>query len=740
MRPTAPPPEPAAEPRSLERSAAWLVSGLGGFALIGAAIFLFRYAVSQGWLGPGIRFAGGLVAGIAGLAAAEALFRRAYRAPANGLAGAAIATLFAVTFAAHGKWSLIGTGPAFALMVATAAAGVWVAVRHDAQLVAVLGLCGAFATPVLLSTGEDRTVSLFAYLVLVNGGLAFAATRRGWWLLPLLAGAASLLVHLGWGAKFHDADHAVAALLAGMVLASVWLAVAAIAEDEHLAHAAAFAGLAIPLATLPFLAPFSGARAGVAAPALSALMLALLSGATQELAALRGWAPMSLLAAGASFPGLVTVVWSWARLHDGAPTVWLAVAVLGVPTAAVVPWLFRAHRDPPGPLASLVGALIALLVACGELGSGLSTGLLLALAAIGLVLSARPGPGGSFAAANIVGAVLLTIVADRATGGSVLFAAVALAMLGTVAPVLMAGWGRPDLRSSPLSTLGAACAPLLMLPSLLACWRELGYADSSGAPAAILAAIAFAATWLSARPDSETLPAPSAFAAIGILLLAMAVPLQWDREAVAIGWAMLALTLAVATTFVRAPQLGLASVLLLGAATLDVALNPAALSWYRATGPTLFSWPLYGFGVPIGAGLVIGRLLRDQEGGATLSKVGAALTIILSFSFVNFEVSSAFAEAGESLRLVGRSLTERMTRSIAWAGYGALLLAIGFGSARAWLRGVALGFLVLAAGKVFLVDLWSLTGLVRVGSLLGLAVVLIVAGVAYQRLVLRERP
>ena len=60
-------------------------------------------------------------------------------------------------------------------------------------------------------------------------------------------------------------------------------------------------------------------------------------------------------------------------------------------------------------------------------------------------------------------------------------------------------------------------------------------------------------------------------------------------------------------------------------------------------------------------------------------------------------------------------------------------------SALAWQR-ILIPFVLLAAVKVFVVDLWSLPGFIRVGSLLGLGVFLIVAAFLFERLVLRERP
>jgi hypothetical protein len=46
---------------------------------------------------------------------------------------------------------------------------------------------------------------------------------------------------------------------------------------------------------------------------------------------------------------------------------------------------------------------------------------------------------------------------------------------------------------------------------------------------------------------------------------------------------------------------------------------------------------------------------------------------------------------------------------------------------------------LLGAGKVFVVDLWSLEGLARVGSLAGLALTLLVGAVAFSRIVSRAQ-
>src|SRR5436189_6290192 len=85
--------------------------------------------------------------------------------------------LYALTFACRAVYHFpfFGPVPTFALMALVTAAAFLLAVRLDAQVVALLGMLGGFLTPVLLSTGQDAPVALFAYIVLLDAGLLAVA-------------------------------------------------------------------------------------------------------------------------------------------------------------------------------------------------------------------------------------------------------------------------------------------------------------------------------------------------------------------------------------------------------------------------------------------------------------------------------------------------------------------------------------------------------------------------------------
>src|SRR5207244_5221655 len=63
-----------------------------------------------------------------------------------------------------------------------------------------------FATPILLSTGENRPISLFTYLLLLNIGLAWVASRKRWSSLTIVTVVLTAFYQWGWVIKFLDVN------------------------------------------------------------------------------------------------------------------------------------------------------------------------------------------------------------------------------------------------------------------------------------------------------------------------------------------------------------------------------------------------------------------------------------------------------------------------------------------------------------------------------------------------------
>ncbi len=227
----APSPRPAAAaaPRRAAQPAApaspgleqWLTSRgliwLGGGTLALAAVYLVKYSIDRGWIGPEVRVSLGFVLGLALVAGGEWLRRRPlqraiaaigpnYLPPA--LTAGGLFAAFASVYAAYGLYGLLPSLLAFALLAAIAFAAFGMALLQG-PLIAVLGLLGGFATPLLVSTATPLPWPLFGYLlVLAGASLAIVRVMAWWWLAwGTLAGAA--LWPLVWFAGLWSAGDAV---------------------------------------------------------------------------------------------------------------------------------------------------------------------------------------------------------------------------------------------------------------------------------------------------------------------------------------------------------------------------------------------------------------------------------------------------------------------------------------------------------------------------------------------------
>ena len=83
---------------------------------------------------------------------------------------------------------------------------VLLSIRRESMFIALLGLLGGFATPALLSTGENRPISLFTYLLLLNIGLAWVAYKKRWPLLSAFSLTFTVFYQWGWTVKFLSAQ------------------------------------------------------------------------------------------------------------------------------------------------------------------------------------------------------------------------------------------------------------------------------------------------------------------------------------------------------------------------------------------------------------------------------------------------------------------------------------------------------------------------------------------------------
>jgi uncharacterized membrane protein len=213
LKPAAPltPPSPAMKPpagpggANLEsRIGSHWLNRIGITAvLIGVSYFL-KFAFDNNWIGPTGRVAIGLLAGIAVVVWSENFRHRGYVIFSYSLKAVGIGVLYLSLYAAFQIYSLVPGGVAFMMMFAVTAATAVMAWAQDAEILAAFALIGGFSTPLLLATGQNREVALFAYVVVLDLGALALVILKPWRRLLLLSYFGTLGLYIGWYSSFYD--------------------------------------------------------------------------------------------------------------------------------------------------------------------------------------------------------------------------------------------------------------------------------------------------------------------------------------------------------------------------------------------------------------------------------------------------------------------------------------------------------------------------------------------------------
>ncbi len=747
------PPEPALRPAvSVETVALWGLSIGGGVLFLLAFLFGFREAIHAGWVGPAARFGGGVVLGLLGWGLSVLLRTRHYELPAAALGGAGSAALYGALYAGHARYGLLTQPLAFGLMVAVTAVTVAAAVSEKSRLQAWLGFAGAYATPVLLSSGENKAVAFFGYLVLLNVGLILATRRRGWPLLLGVGGGLTAAMHLGWALTYRAPDQVGVGLGAALILAGLFFWVTWREERTELWGAGAVGGLLLCLVSLSLLMPTDPLRFDPRSAhplitslgpsdQLALLFLSVLAALLPLLASRRNAVVLDLAVRLVLSVLLGAYVVGW--WTAGEPRIGIA-ATAGV-AIPLISALVLVRKRPEATWATLVlvGAVsvtfgTAVHPDLAELPAVLSLGL--GLLAVVLSYAAGPSVGlltGLLAAAAPLFPPLVDVERLADAAPSLWPAAVLLYLLVWIPVVAGVRPGASDL---PRVVAAGAVGPVLFLPLWRLWHHSFGDSVIGLLPVLLGAGVALhVAALVRQGRRSASHPEVVALGALTLLFLALAIPLQLERQWVTIGWAIQVMLLGL--FYRRARHNGLAvfagglALLVLG----RLFLNPEAWRHGGGEGMIILNWTLYLWGVPTLCMLVAAWGFEARGQGLTAFGRGLKIAaILLGFALVNLEVAHGFAHDNQ-LSFWSEDLSQSMVRSVSWGLYGLLLIGLGSAKQAQWLRLFGLAFLLLGAGKVFVLDLWSLTGFYRVGSIFGLAVVLILGAIAFQRLVLKDR-
>ena len=765
---------------------------VGGFALALGGIFLVRYSIEQGLIGPGVRIMLGALLAAALIGAGEWMRRQEGRVGIAGLPGAPIPSIltaagttvaYATVFAAYALYDFIGPAAAFLLLGVVALATLGAALLHGPAL-AGLGLVGAEVSPLLVSTGTPNYWALYIYIAVVTAAAFALARARLWrwlaitavgfglfWALPGIddATAGALAPHIfhvmiGFGLV---AFFIVAGLFYGptaepgridwissgaIVAYLLPAALLVLASDHDPAALAAFAVLTV--ATVAIAWRSDAAAGALPAIALLSALVIIAWAVAAEIGHLVASGPGSGLGLepsgadialhfglGAFFAALFAAAGYLAQgRYERAtiPLIWSATAVLA-PLAILIALCYRLYgleRSVPfAGLALLLAAWFA--VATEQLGKR----------------EQRPGVPASAAlhAAGCAAALALALTFALEKG----WLTIGLALM---APGV--AWVA-EKRPLPMLRWIAAAAGVLVVariawePRIVGVdvgttpffnWLLYGY----GVPA-----LAFWTAGYLLRRRADDIPSRT-LDAVAILFTVLFAMLEIRHAmnggniyAPRSGLGELALQVSVGLALaigLERLRLRTRNIVHNAAALIIAAVTLAAIVFglFGAENPRLTGVPvggtflnliLLGYGLPAVLATTLALMARNTR-PMPYRATAAGVAVLLALAYLTLEVMRLYH--GE--RLYGIvSEPEQYTFSAAWLAFGVVLLVVGLliGSKPARLASAAV--VLLTVGKVFLIDMAGLAGIWRALSFIGLGLVLVGIGYLYQRLLFPRR-
>ena len=156
-----------------------------------------KYSIDHNLISPLARIILGYLAGITLLLFGIRL-KKNYENFSAVLVSGAIAIMYFITFAAYAVFGLIPQALAFSMMVIFTAFTVVAAVKYNLQVIAHIGLVGAYAVPFLLSDGSGRVVILFSYMAIINAGILVLSFWKYWKPLFYSSFGLTWLIVLSW--------------------------------------------------------------------------------------------------------------------------------------------------------------------------------------------------------------------------------------------------------------------------------------------------------------------------------------------------------------------------------------------------------------------------------------------------------------------------------------------------------------------------------------------------------------
>ncbi len=135
------------------------------------------------------------------------LLKKNYEGFSAILFSGAMASTYFTTYGAFTYYNFFSQTLCFILMGCIAVFTAIRSLHYNRQEIAVIGMVGAYAIPLLISSNNENYVLFFSYILVMNAGILFISFKRSWNVLNLLALIITWSFFNGWlFFKYKNAD------------------------------------------------------------------------------------------------------------------------------------------------------------------------------------------------------------------------------------------------------------------------------------------------------------------------------------------------------------------------------------------------------------------------------------------------------------------------------------------------------------------------------------------------------
>lgn len=180
-----------------------LMNKVGILILLIGAFIGAKYAIENQMLSPVIRIIGSYILSLSLLGFALKL-RLKYKTYSAVLLSGSLAIAYFATYAAFVHYQLLSKYSAFGIMVLITMLTVIAANQYRQQIIALIGMVGAYAIPFLLSDGSGQVAVLLSYILLINLGLLIISLKNYWKAVLYSSLIITWLIVLFWFVDSYD--------------------------------------------------------------------------------------------------------------------------------------------------------------------------------------------------------------------------------------------------------------------------------------------------------------------------------------------------------------------------------------------------------------------------------------------------------------------------------------------------------------------------------------------------------